>query len=357
MLMPWWPVFSDAQSVVGLRLFDLIRWVRELREVLAGHRSPSDMLVIAMPPVQRSAVWRPKQALDLWDSIMRGLPIGAFYLVDACGDDRNVVLPDGRTEAVSYSGFDLLDGQQRVRALLVGAAKFTDAKRCLWIDLGAPDARQRPCLRITSKAQPFGYDADTGNRLRPDERRRARASIEPDPDHKPVGVHDGEQLRRAYDQELFDGQIAQDGQQLTQPPLPYGATPDQTFQLHDLLDAWFRCSPRDVEAGVDALRTVAGQAPMREALTVLDNAFSRLSNAQVALVRVEPRSLSNHCHDLLTLYGRIGAGSTPLSSRGATIFDLQISRPPHSRLGRRNPSRDRSRAPGDQNRSNSAPHC
>lgn len=38
--MPWWPVFSDAQSVVGLRLFDLIRWVRKIERGLGGPSQP-----------------------------------------------------------------------------------------------------------------------------------------------------------------------------------------------------------------------------------------------------------------------------------------------------------------------------
>ncbi len=311
--MSWWPVISDARPIHGMKLCDLIRWVRESSEVLVGNASRSDMPIIAMPPVQRSAVWRPKQVLDLWDSVMRGLPLGTFYLVRAKCHDRHVVLSDDRTATVSLPGFDLLDGQQRMRALMVGAAGSPDEKRCLWVDLGAAGAGQRPCLLITSKAQPFGYNTDSGDRLRVDDRRKARVKIEPDPDKNPIKVHDGKEPRRAFDQELFDGTIAQGGQQITQPPIPYGATPAQTFKLHELLDAWFRYSPRDVNAGIDALCTVTGDAAVRESLAILHDAFSRYANAQVALIHVDARSFSDPYPDLLTLYERIGAGGTSLS--------------------------------------------
>ena len=160
-----WPPFERNETVIGWPVLSLVDWVCASNSILSGGISPEGMPVIAMPPVQRSAVWRPKQVVDLWDSLMRGLPIGTFSLVSADGPRDVVHLPTDKTRRFTGVGFDLLDGQQRVRALLVGAVGFPEERRCLWVDLGAEEAIQRPCLRLTSKAQPFGYDASTGNKL------------------------------------------------------------------------------------------------------------------------------------------------------------------------------------------------
>ena len=58
---------------------------------------------VAIPPLQRGLVWKPNQVEMLWDSILRGFPIGSFMLSDA---------DDGK--------FFLLDGQQRFNAISLG---------------------------------------------------------------------------------------------------------------------------------------------------------------------------------------------------------------------------------------------
>ena len=36
---------------------------------------------VELPSIQRGFVWKPKQIEDLWDSILRGYPIGSFYFL------------------------------------------------------------------------------------------------------------------------------------------------------------------------------------------------------------------------------------------------------------------------------------
>ncbi len=211
--MPEWPHFEHEIS--ALKLFDLIEWAHRSEAILAGGPNPNNSPVLAMPPMQRSAVWRPKQVLDLWDSMMRGLPIGMCYIVERRGGDRKVVLLNGETREIDYAGFDLLDGQQRLRALLVGAGHLPEEQRCLWADLGDPEALQFPCLRISSRAQPFGYDKKSGSKLRLDERRRAREQLE---DGCELYIIDDERKRPAYDHELFDGEVFRSHRRIVQPP-------------------------------------------------------------------------------------------------------------------------------------------
>jgi hypothetical protein len=303
-IMNDWP-FTDGKKIIGLNLLAMIDWVNESSKVLDGSSAPEGRPpIIALPPVQRSAVWRPKQVVDLWDSLIRGLPIGTFYLVKQVEGERPVDTWNGKATEISTPGYDLLDGQQRVRALLIGAVGFPEEKRCLWIDLGNEEASRRPVLRITSKGQPFGYDAKTGNKLSLDERRRARERIE----GNVYLLHKG---RKAYNRELFDDNVIQGGHRILQPPLPHGAS-EYTFQLPDLLNAWRKAKPCCADEGVAVLRLMAGNVPSQEALISLHQAFERIRNAEVALLRVDPQAF-NCKKDLLELYDRIGAGGTPLS--------------------------------------------
>jgi hypothetical protein len=79
-MTPNWPEFKE-ELVIGWNLLDVVDWVKTSEALGQAVRPPGGMPIIAMPPMQRTAVWRPKQVLDLWDSLMRGLPIGTLYLV------------------------------------------------------------------------------------------------------------------------------------------------------------------------------------------------------------------------------------------------------------------------------------
>src|SRR5580658_7857614 len=155
-----WPEFKDEETIIGFNLIDFLEWVEaSLSDECSPQPKepqPNDMPRFAFPPVQRSAVWRPKQVLDLWDSAMRGLPIGTFYLVERTGEQLDRVNFQEH-EVAKARGFDLLDGQQRLRALLL-AFHDTFDDRCLWIDLGG----EKPLLLLTSRAQPFGYKVQDG---------------------------------------------------------------------------------------------------------------------------------------------------------------------------------------------------
>lgn len=63
---------------------------------------------VSLPTVQRGFVWSPKQIEDLWDSLLRGYPVGAFVLSPA--EDGN---------------YHILDGQQRATAISLGFNEAT----------------------------------------------------------------------------------------------------------------------------------------------------------------------------------------------------------------------------------------
>ena len=103
---------------------------------------------IKLPNVQRDFVWKPSQIEDLWDSILRGYPIGSFVL----------------SKSEKSNKLELLDGQQRATTIALGfAAKtFRESERYirLFIDLAwePPQEDNRKFLfRVITASHPWGY--------------------------------------------------------------------------------------------------------------------------------------------------------------------------------------------------------
>ena len=58
--------------------------VLDIRQIAAWQLphlgAPDDTLRATLPALQRGAVWQARQVEELWDSLLRGFPIGAFLL-------------------------------------------------------------------------------------------------------------------------------------------------------------------------------------------------------------------------------------------------------------------------------------
>ena len=52
---------------------------------------------VELPPLQRSFVWKASQIESLWDSILRGFPIGSFLMSKS--EDEKLFLLDGQQRA------------------------------------------------------------------------------------------------------------------------------------------------------------------------------------------------------------------------------------------------------------------
>lgn len=101
---------------------------------------------IEIPPLQRGLVWKPKQVELLWDSILRGFPIGSF------------MLSEGKEQTKSYS---LLDGQQRYNAIAIAYNNKGQNKdeSILWIDIKHEKNNNRKFwIKASTSAHPWGYD-------------------------------------------------------------------------------------------------------------------------------------------------------------------------------------------------------
>jgi hypothetical protein len=116
-----------------------------------------------LPPIQRNSVWNVAQIERLWDSIMRGYPIGSFLVAPRKKGDKARDLFNGRQVSTDDEGYYLLDGQQRTRAILLGFKSIDNAR--LWIDLN-PSLKfdnsefndRKFMFRVLTSYQPWGMD-------------------------------------------------------------------------------------------------------------------------------------------------------------------------------------------------------
>lgn len=108
---------------------------------------------VSLPTVQRGFVWRPNQIENLWDSLLRGYPVGAFVLANN-GD----------------LGCEILDGQQRATAICLGFSKdtFRDSQDHIkvFIDLEKPgvEDNRKFIFRVITRSHPWGYRKNETNK-------------------------------------------------------------------------------------------------------------------------------------------------------------------------------------------------
>ena len=124
----------------------------------------SDDSEVLIPALQRGLVWKPRQVELLWDSILRGFPIGSFMLSDI---DKN----EGSGK------YYLMDGQQRYNAISIGFNTVKNARAVLWIDLLPPSSKnstRKFWIKATTNPHPWGFkNDDDANRLNASEKRDA----------------------------------------------------------------------------------------------------------------------------------------------------------------------------------------
>ena len=133
---------------------------------------------LAIPAVQRGKVWNAVRTEVLWDSLLRGIPIGSLSI----------------RPVENEKCWQLLDGQQRSNAISLGYEDFNEKNNSiLWTDLGMSSAdieqndgntkrsSRRFFFRVTTQAHPWGYklsDNETKNKiLNAEEKRNAVKNI------------------------------------------------------------------------------------------------------------------------------------------------------------------------------------
>lgn len=155
----------------SLPLAEIARWQ------IADPPARTGNVIAALPSIQRGAVWKVKQIEELWDSILRRFPIGAFVIspIDKIKygtqpfkhQQDGVMLPEPTHH--------LLDGQQRATGIALGFFDIwrseldsSNPKSALWIDLGEPPPNRDSdfLFRLVTRAHPWGYSrTDPDSRL------------------------------------------------------------------------------------------------------------------------------------------------------------------------------------------------
>lgn len=141
----------SQQKVNAYSVYDISRWQTELQEEAENKEGNEGR--ITLPTLQRGFVWKPYQMEALWDSILRGYPIGALLMSKV---DNNK---------------DLLDGQQRCTTIALGFHDpFKNPRGVLnikpknapsiWLDLKPMEKNKyglKHAVRVLTRSHPWGY--------------------------------------------------------------------------------------------------------------------------------------------------------------------------------------------------------
>jgi hypothetical protein len=165
-----------------------------LREIASWHDIPEISekpdIRASVPILQRGLVWNPAQIELLWDSLLRGFPIGALVLSAKITDQTKET--DSEKLGVTHH---LLDGQQRCDAISLGfknpflhpiADRDTkQTESILWLDLDPDDnpwSTREFVVRLTTPSHPWGYHRnDSADPLNAGAIREALKTIGVDP--------------------------------------------------------------------------------------------------------------------------------------------------------------------------------
>ena len=271
-------------------------------------------MFVALPMIQRGSVWKPDQIIDLWDSLLQGMPIGSM-MVSELPPGTPVHRP-GRSEhelTPAGGGLGLIDGQQRTLAMLIAWQRAEWMDRRVWVDFAdEPAPGQLVRLRVTTKNHYFGFQRnEPSSKLSLDDRRKAH--------------------------EAFKVLKAEETEAKLENAWPFSHNPGLPVDLRWLINLW--CDKTDTEHWVgvvnDHLRDQQGAKFIRNSwtkVTVWDtleeqrksqipkrvsdlaDALARLDHLKMPLIRVDPRFFDpkpNGSGDplLAVLFKRIGSGA------------------------------------------------
>ncbi len=139
-----------------------------LQEIANWQLAPPIDFQVGLPKLQRGFVWEPVKVINLWDSILRGFPVGALLLSEVEKETLS------STVAVQYW---LLDGQQRATTVAMGFynpwkghAHIAEIEKkqgwslkvipTLWLDLcpNFKDDEKVFSPLLVNQSHPWGYD-------------------------------------------------------------------------------------------------------------------------------------------------------------------------------------------------------
>ena len=168
-----------SQGIRVVKITDWLNWATRME-------TTTDQWAVVLPMIQRGSVWKPHQVIDLWDTILRGMPFGGLIASHIpAASDLQFFHPLNRSlvSLPANGGLSLIDGQQRTLAMLIAWPTVAQQmQRRIWVDFGEDDNYDHLLrLHFTSESSPMGYQrggpsGQTIGRLSLAERRLANAT-------------------------------------------------------------------------------------------------------------------------------------------------------------------------------------
>ncbi|OGQ55781.1 MAG: hypothetical protein A3J24_08780 [Deltaproteobacteria bacterium RIFCSPLOWO2_02_FULL_53_8] len=270
-----------------------------------------ESVYVALPVIQRGSVWKPKQIIDLWDSLLRGMPMGSLMYSPMPANILVRKVGGQVLEKAKAGTIGLIDGQQRTLAMLIAwnhAGERMD--RRIWVDFSdKPGDENLFRFHVTTKNQPFGFQkASPSTKLPLGERRDARLKFE--------ATHGRTDLSQQF---IFEN-----------------ATPHHSkcpLDVRELIELW-RVGKGNPALWIQNVQQMVkrfynGQfsttelSQIESTVSKFAAALDRLFQLNVPLIKVdldffsgdEAAALTEESNDppLAILFKRIGTGGTPLS--------------------------------------------
>ncbi|MFA6377690.1 MAG: DUF262 domain-containing protein [Acholeplasmataceae bacterium] len=265
---------------------------------------------VQIPSLQRGLVWKPAQIELVWDSILRGFPIGSFTLSESDTSNNS-----------DNSTLFLLDGQQRFYAIGLGFKQSVwtnqvdqkkDFSTVLWLDIAndTSNSSRKHWIKTTTKYHPWGYNNnDECSILSASEKRKAMEAF-------------GLAGHSIYIDPITNNET-----------WPYKA--EFPIPLHLLLNADFMSEDKFIESIIDAINDYApdnwrkiywnGDSARQNAISLIKEHryFEVFKNAQNYFVsgtllsddviQKETKDKNETSTDLEILFNRLGTGGTRIT--------------------------------------------
>ena len=157
------PEINKADKAIVLKIERLLKSEKRnfLLKEIADWQENIKFSSVKLPAVQRGFVWKVNQIETLWDSILRGYPIGSFLLSRQVDDHLKMMK------------LFLLDGQQRATSIFMGYNNPWVGKNhsqpwelksipILWVDLNPLRKmnNHKFVIRVVTQAHPWGYQRE-----------------------------------------------------------------------------------------------------------------------------------------------------------------------------------------------------
>lgn len=295
-----------------IRIVSVVEWL----DWAGGNKND---VFVALPMIQRGSVWRPHQIIDLWDSLLQGMPIGCLMASDLEPNTPIRRLGQKTLEKVpAGGGLGLIDGQQRTLAMLIAwnTPDNVEIDRRIWVDFAdKPAPGQLFRLRVTTTNQPFGFRRDEPSRkLSLDDRREAlkkygkKAELPSLKNALPFthGISLPVDLRRLIEIQRNNKTSVE--------------------RIDNVLEELNKSECQDISKYLMS-------DDLKQRIQIFDIALKRLFDMEIPLIRVEKRffetKIADHDSDplLALLFKRIGTGGTKLSDADYVYSIIKHLRP------------------------------